>query len=134
MIKLNINSNRLKNILKALGYLFTVGILIFSISKMVEIRGEENTKKVIEESRKEELKAREEIRALKTEQAVITENMMYLKNQSDANKLIIQSIKKDYLQYFQEHQKFIQNEKEFVTPASFDEQSRIITNYTYEPF
>ena len=134
MIKLNINSNRLKNILKALGYLFTVGILIFSISKMVEIRGEENTNKVIEESRKEELKAREEIRALKTEQAVISENMMYLKNQSDANKLIRQGIIKDYLQYFQEHQKFIQNEKEFVIPTSFDEQSRIITNYTYEPF
>ena len=26
MIKLNINSNKVKNILKALGYLFTVGI------------------------------------------------------------------------------------------------------------
>ena len=134
MIKLNINSNKVKNILKAIGYLFTVGILIFSISKMVEIRGEENTKKVIEESRKEALKAREEIHVLKTEQAVIAENMIYLKDQSDANKLIIQSIKKDYLQYFQEHQKFINNEKEFVIPTSFDEQSRIITNYTYEPF
>lgn len=134
MIKLNINSNKVKNILKALGYLFTVGILIFSISKMVEIRGEENTNKVIEESRKEALKAIEEIHVLKTEQAVIAENMSYLKEQSDANKLIIQSIKKDYLQYFQEHQKIIQNEKEFVIPTSFDEQSRIITNYTYEPF
>ena len=134
MIKLNINSNKVKNILKALGYLFTVGILIFSISKMVEIRGEENTNKVIEESRKEALKAREEIHVLKSEQAVIVENMSYLKEQSDANKLIIQSIKKDYLKYFQEHQKFINNEKEFVIPTSFDEQSRIITNYTYEPF
>lgn len=134
MIKLNINSNKVKNILKALGYLFTVGILIFSISKMVEIRGEENTNKVIEESRKEALKAREEIHVLKTEQEVIAENMLYLKNQSDANKVIIQNMKKDYLQYFQEHQKFIQNEKEFVIPTSFDEQSRIITNYTYEPF
>ena len=134
MVKLNINPSRLKNILKAIGYLFTVGILIFSISKMVEIRGEENTKKVIEDSRREALKAREEIHVLKTEQAVIAENMMYLKNQSDANKLIIQSIKKDYLKYFQEHQKFINNEKEFVIPTSFDEQSRIITNYTYEPF
>ena len=111
MIKLNINSNKVKNILKALGYLFTVGILIFCISKMVEIRGEENTKKVIEESRKESLKAREEILTLKIEQAAIAENMIYLKDQSDANKLIIQSIKKDYLQYFQEHQKFINNEK-----------------------
>ena len=134
MIKLNINPNRLKNILKAIGYLFTVGILIFSISKMVEIRGEENTKKVIEDSRKEALKARKEIHALKTEQDSITENMSYLKEQSDANKIIIQSMKKDYLKYFQEHQKFIQNEKEFVTPTSFDEQSRIITNYTYKPF
>lgn len=134
MIKVNINSNRVKNILKAIGYLFTVGILIFSISKMVEIRGEENTNRVIEDSRRKELKVREEIHALKTEQAVIVENMTYLKEQSDANKIIIQSIKKDYLQYFQEHQKFIQNEKEFVIPTSFDEQSRIITNYTYEPF
>ena len=134
MIKVNINSNRVKNILKAIGYLFTVGILIFSISKMVEIRGEENTNRVIEDSRREELKARKEIHALKTEQAVTVENMTYLKEQSDANKIIIQSIKKDYLQYFQEHQKFIQNEKEFVIPTSFDEQSRIITNYTYEPF
>ena len=134
MIKLNINSNKVKNILKAIGYLFTVGILIFSISKMVEIRGEENTNKVIEESRKEALKAIEEIHVLKTEQAVIAENMSYLKEQSDANKLIIQSIKKDYLQYFQEHQKIIQNEKEFVIPTSFDEQSRIITSYTYKPF
>ena len=134
MIKVNITPNRLKNILKALGYLFTVGILIFSISKMVEIRGEENTNKVIEESRKESLKAREEIHILKTEQDSIAKNMSYLKEQSDTNKLIIQSIKKDYLQYFQEHQKFIQNEKEFVIPTSFDEQSRIITNYTYKPF
>ena len=134
MIKLNINPDRLKNILKAIGYLFTVGILIFSISKMVEISGEENTKKVIEESRKEELKAREEILALKKEQAVLTENMSYLKEQSDANKIIIQSMKKDYLKYFQEHQKIIENEKEFVIPTSFDEQSRIITNYVYEPF
>lgn len=134
MIKLNINPNRLKNILKALGYLFTVGILIFSISKMVEIRGEENTQKVIEDSRKESLKAREEIHILKIEQDSIAKNMDYLKRQSDANKLIIQSIKKDYLQYFQQYQKFIQNEKEFVIPTSFDEQSRIITGYTYKPF
>lgn len=134
MVKISINYNKVKNILKAIGYLFTVGILIFSISKMVEISGEENTNKVIEESRKEELKAREEIRALKEKQDSIAENMFYLKEQSNANKIIIQSLKKDYLQYFQEHQKFINNEKEFVTPASFDEQSRIITNYVYEPF
>ena len=134
MIKLNINPSRLKNILKAIGYLFTVGILIFSISKMVEIREEESTKKVIEDSRRESLKARKEIHTLKIEQDVILENMMYLKNQSDANRVIIQNMKKDYFQYFQEHQKFINNEKEFVTPTSFDEQSRIITNYTYEPF
>ena len=134
MIKLSVNPNRLKNILKAIGYLFTVGILIFSISKMVEIREEESTQKVIEESHRESLKAREEIQVLKTEQAEIAENMLYLKNQSDANKVIIQNMKKDYLQYFQEHQKFINNEKEFVTPTSFDEQSRIITGYTYKPF
>ena len=134
MINFNIDSSKVKNILKAIGYLFTVGILIFSISKMVEIRGEENTKKVIEDSRKESLKAREEIHVLKTEQAAIAENMTYLKDQSDANKLIIQGIKKDYLKYFEEHQKFINNEKEFVIPTSFDEQSRIITNYTYKPF
>ena len=134
MIKVNINSNRLKNILKVIGYLFTVGILIFSISKMVEIRGEENTQKVIEDSRRESLKAREEIHKLRTEQDSIAKNMDYLKRQSDTNKIIIQSIKKDYLQYFQQHQKFIQNEKEFVIPTSFDEQSRIITNYTYKPF
>ena len=134
MINFNINSNRLKNILKAIGYLFTVGILIFSISKMVEIRGEENTKKVIEDSRKESLKSRKEILALKTEQAVIAENMIYLKEQSNANKVLIEGIRKDYLQYYKEHQKFIENEKEFVSPTSFDEQSRIITSYTYKPF
>ena len=134
MINFSVNPNRLKNILKAIGYLFTVGILIFSISKMVEIREEESTQKVIEDSRRESLKAREEIQVLKTEQAEIAENMLYLKNQSDANKVIIQNMKKDYLQYFQEHQKFINNEKEFVTPTSFDEQSRIITGYTYKPF
>lgn len=134
MIKVNINPSRLNNILKAIGYLFTVGILIFSISKMVEIRGEENTKKVIEDSRKEALKARKEIHALKTEQDSIAEIIFYLKEQSDANKIIIQSMKKDYLKYFKEHQKIIQNEKEFVIPTSFDEQSRIITSYTYKPF
>ena len=134
MVNFNINSDRVKNILKAIGYLFTVGILIFSISKMVEIRGEENTKKVIEDSRKESLKAREEIHALKVEQAVISENMLYLKDQSDANKILIEGIKKDYLQYYKEHQKFIENEKEFVIPTSFDEQSRIITSYIYKPF
>ena len=105
MINFNINSSKVKNILKAIGYLFTVGILIFSISKMVEIRGEENTKKVIEDSRKESLKARKEIHALQTEQAVIAENMIYLKDQSDANKILIEGIKKDYLQYYKEHQK-----------------------------
>lgn len=134
MIKLNINPDRLKNILKAIGYLFTVGILIFSISKMVKIRGEENTKKVIEDSRKEALKARKEIHALKTEQDSIAEIIFYLKEQSDTNKIIIQSMKKDYLKYFKEHQKIIESEKEFVIPTSFDEQSRIITNYTYKPF
>ena len=134
MINFNINSSKVKNILKAIGYLFTVGILIFSISKMVEIRGEENTKKVIEESHRESLKDRKEIQVLKTEQAEIAENMLYLKNQSDENRVIIQNMKKDYLQYFQEHQKFINNEKEFVTPTSFDEQSSIITGYTYKPF
>ena len=36
MVNFNINSSKAKNILKAIGYLFTVGILIFSISKMVE--------------------------------------------------------------------------------------------------
>ena len=134
MIKLNINPNRLKNILKAIGYLFTIGILIFSISKMVEIREEESTKKVIEDSHKEALKARKEIHALKTEQDSIAEIIFYLKEQSDTNKIIIQSMKKDYLKYFKKHQKIIENEKESVTPASFDEQSRIITNYVYEPF
>ena len=134
MINFNISSDKVKNILKAIGYLFTVGILIFSISKMVEIRGEENTQKVIEESHRESLKAREEIQVLKTEQAEIAENMLYLKNQSDSNRVIIQNMKKDYLQYFQEYQKFIENEKEFVIPTSFDEQSRIITSYTYKPF
>lgn len=134
MMKLNINSNKVKNILKAIGYLFTVGILIFSISKMVEIRGEESTKKVVENSRKEALKARKEIHALKTEQDSIAEIIFYLKEQSDTNKIIIQSMKKDYLKYFKEHQKIIENEKEFVIPTSFDEQSRIITSYTYEPF
>ena len=134
MMKLNINPDRLKNILKAIGCLFTVGILIFSISKMIEIRGEESTKKVVENSHKEALKARKEIHALKTEQDSIAEIIFYLKEQSDTNKIIIQSMKKDYLKYFKEHQKIIENEKEFVTPVSFDEQSRIITNYVYEPF
>ena len=134
MINFNIDSNKVKNILKAIGYLFTVGILIFSISKMVKIRGEENTKKVIEDSHKESLKARKEIHALKTEQDSIAEIIFYLKEQSDTNKIIIQSMKKDYLKYFKEHQKIIENEKEFVIPTSFDEQSRIITNYVYEPF
>ena len=134
MMKLNINSNRVKNILKAVGYLFTIGILIYSISKMIEIREEESTKKVVENSHKEALKAQKEIHALKTEQDSIAEIIFYLKEQSDTNKIIIQSMKKDYLKYFKEHQKIIENEKEFVIPTSFDEQSRIITNYVYEPF
>ena len=134
MIKSFKLTEKVDKLIKGIIYVLAVAALIYSVTSIVKQEGQNNTEKIVEQYKKESKLAQEERQKLNYEQFLLNKELQELQEHSNENKLLLQGMKKDYLHYFKDHQKLLQDEKIYITPTSYDEQSRIITSFKYEPF
>ena len=120
-----------KDILKALGFLLVIGLFVWSVSNIIEIKNKETVEKLISDSEKKEQNAKKEREKIAYNNFILARRFDSLQSDMNTHNQLLYGIKKDYIMHIEQFNQIKQNEKKFIPNATLNEQLDVISKAKY---
>ena len=127
--------NKHTDVLKAIAFLSIIGIFIWSISNIIEMKNRETVEKLIKDSEKKEHNAMKEREQIAYNNFILAKRFDSLQSDMNIHNQLLFGIKKDYNLHLEQFNTIKQNgEKKFIPNATFREQLDVISTVKYTEY
>ena len=123
-----------KDILKVLGFLLVIGLFVWSVSNIIEIKNKDMVEKLISDSEKKEQNAKKERENIAYNNFILARRFDSLQSDINTHNNLLFGIKKDYSMHLEKFNKIKENKKKFIPNATLSEQLDVISTVKYSEY
>ena len=127
-------NNKIIDILKGLGFVLVVGVFVWAISNMMELKNKETVEQILKDSEEKERQAQKEREKISYDNFIMAKKFDSLKNGIHSYENYMNTIKNDYSMHIQHFNTIKNEEKKFIPNATLREQYDVITNAKYSEY
>lgn len=125
---------KFKNLLSGILFLAAIGIMIYSVNKMNEIKNKDYVNEIREEFIAKENKAQKAREKISYDNFILAKRFDSIQNDINNYEYLMYDIKKDYNLHLKQFNQIRNEEKKFIPNATLSEQLDVISTVKYSEF